>query len=663
MEKLLLLLSSFSNPQKNAVCATLAWMAEDAGWSFDVYYDAFRTGDHFGGGPIAGAERGRVFGSTMTGHAHVEAWYRLLSSYECHVVRLGESCFDPMIENLSIPVIACGGNPFQMYAQVARLFGTELPRKLILLGGTGGEEAYLFPVIHDKRAIAIHARSLLDPADAGHAGIESTETLLCTRAEVDDLRSRGFDISNMNTDYPAGDLPILSKILSERWSGRCEGYFLGDPVVTAYFLPFIAKTKRLALYSEPLKPLINTTVLRKLDSNRVVYGRMFSDEDALELSRAGGCWQLVDPGRPPFPAASRAVPWQDPPFNLFDYIESYARDEVLEEHAARGDILASLVFWSGCVREMENFYRLNDLIAATGFKCGVAVTTETFAQGAQSPFGLIALPRERGGVFPCAEPLLASSGLGFSMESCVPDGAFRDHIGAAMRCLASSVPQRLMPKGWWACLDTELESDPSPDPRLRGRPFGNFRAGAPHEALYETLAGHGFEYGVSKAAEHTLGGARNRPRRLLAHGAGRMIRGSEERPLYLLGHNAGSWQGWSPFHAIEGVEDVKRAEKTLYLEGAPGCLIGTMDACVWTFSLPHWEKGGELKVIMDFMLHGGRTGKLVNAHPYAVYRYARYLDEHGYTRCGSVANKLGAALRWTAMRARHGTRALLSKRR
>ncbi|MBI4721285.1 MAG: hypothetical protein HY770_08730 [Chitinivibrionia bacterium] len=644
MDKLLLLLSSFSNPQKNAVCATLAWMAEDAGWSFDVYYDAFRTGDHFGGGPIARAERGRAFGSTMSGHAHMEAFYRLLATYECHAVRLGESCFDPVIEDLKIPVIACGGNLFQMYAQAARLLGAEVSRKLILLGGAGGEEAYLFPVIHAERALAVRANALLDAADATNAGIQSIAALLCTQGEAGDLQSRGFDIACVNTDYPSGDLAALSKILSERLSGWCKGYFLGDPVAAAHFLPYLLKTRRLALYGEPLKPLITSAVLPALASNRVVYGRMFNDEDALELSRAGGCWQLVDPGRPPFPAASRAAKWQEPPFDLFDYIDSYARDEVLEEHAARGDILASLVFWSGCVREMENFYRLNDLIAAAGFKCGVAVTTETFAQGAQSPFGAIALPRERGGVFPLAEPLLASSGLGFSLESYVPEGAFGRHIDDAARALASVAPSRLRPKGWWACLDVELEPDPSPDPSLRGRPFGAFRAGAPRERVHQAIAAHGFAYGVSKTGERALCAERN-------------------SPLYLLPQNAGSWQGWSPFHAIEGVEDVKRAEKALYLRGAPGYLLGTVDACLWTFSLPHWEKGGELKTMIDFMLHGGRTGRLVNAHPYAVYRYARYLDDHGYAVRGSAAKSSGAALRWTAMRARQGARALLSKRR
>jgi hypothetical protein len=636
-KKLLLLLGSFSNPQKNAACSTLAWMAKESGWLFDVYYDAYRIGDHFGGGPISRAEKGRVFGSTITGHSHVEAWHYLLTAYRVHVALLDTSYFEPWIRDMKIPVSASGVDPLPLFLRTAEVLGLQLPEKLLILGGSEGEDAYLYPFVSEQKVMAVHKSAPLSAESMKRLRIREVETLLCTQREINQLKARGIEISKSNKDFPPMRLPYLSHVLSEKYSNWCSGYFLGDPVVTAFFIPFLFQTKRLALYSEPLEQLINERTLRKLKDDPLVYGRMYNDKDALAVSRLGGCWQLVDPGRPPFPAVSKPIAWREAPYDLFAYIESYASDKKLREHAENGDILTSLVFWSGCVREMENFYRLFELISSTGFKCGTAVTTDTFARGMHSPFGLLAHPLQSGGVFPLVEPLLASSGLGFSLESCLPEGVFKSHIEEALKKLEQIIPPGLKPWGWWACLDTELEKDPAPQSRLRGRPFGRYRAGNPVSELYKVLAGYSFRYGVSK------------------------VRSEEPIPyegglIYALPQTAGAWQGWSPFHDVGAIEDLKHAEKKLYLRNTPGYLLGTIDTCLWTFSHPLWERGGELKAMIEFIMHGGRTGKLVNVHPYALFRYARFLEENGYARDTSAVEKVSATLQWYAMRVWQGMR-------
>jgi hypothetical protein len=321
---------------------------------------------------------------------------------------------------------------------------------------------------------------------------------------------------------------------------------------------------------------------------------------------------------------------QETPGDFFDLISEEADEAKLEEHARRGDILASIVFWSGCLREMENFHRLFELIAVTGFKCGTAVTADTFALGSASPFGLVTLPVERGGVFPLVEALLASSGVGFSLESFLPEGAFEEHLSRAMERLRECTPAGMKPRGWWACLDTDLRDAPSPDKRLEGRPFGAHLPGNLHAGIYETLARHGFEYAVSKATPAEAAAADTR--------------------VTPLAQTAGRWQGWSLFHAIESIEDVKRAEKNLFTSGRPGYLLGSIDTCLSTFSLPQWERGRELKEMMEFILRGGRTGRLVNAHPYTVYRYAKLLGGRGSDTSGAG---IAMAARWGFIRAKN----------
>lgn len=629
MKKIIILLSTFSNPHKNPVAASLAWMADARGFEFDVYYDAFRLGDHFGGGALDRALPGRSFGSTATGHSHTDAFHRLLCTHECHFGLMGGSYFVPWIESLDLSLIVSSEDPLQVLEKTAGFLDLEIPRKLHICGGSKGEDTYIFPLILQDKSAAVHYSKDLRSTDLGPFGRADIEAVLCSDSEITSLASRGIKATR-NSEFAAGNMTALSEKLSGAFADRHKGYFLGDPVVTSYFLPFIIKNQKLALYSEPLNKIINVRTMPGIPENPVIYGRMYSDDDSLEISRLGGCWQLVDPGRPSFPAAAIPIEWPGASFDMFDQIDEQTSDEKLEEHARRGDILTSLVFWSGCVREIENFHRLFEILSVTGFKCGAAVTSKTFSQGASTPFGLLTLPVQRGGVFPLVEPLLASSGLGFSLESFLPAGAFRSHLEQSLEELARTAPKNMRPRGWWACLDTGFDENPSPEKTIRDRPFGRFKPGKANNDIRRVLSEKGFAYALSKQS------GINEP----GDGGG----------TFMLGQTAGKWRGWSPFIDVESIADIKRAEKELFIGGGPGCLIGTIDSCLWTFSLPHWEKGRELKEMIDFIMRGGRSKRLINAHPYAVYRYARFLAARGYAKPRPALGRAARACRWLAVR-------------
>ena len=61
--RLVLFLARYRYRPKNAIAATLAWMAEQQGSAFEVYYDAIRAGRHYGGGasgPFLDPEEGAL---------------------------------------------------------------------------------------------------------------------------------------------------------------------------------------------------------------------------------------------------------------------------------------------------------------------------------------------------------------------------------------------------------------------------------------------------------------------------------------------------------------------------------------------------------------------------------------------------------------------------
>jgi len=54
-----------------------------------------------------------------------------------------------------------------------------------------------------------------------------------------------------------------------------------------------------------------------------------------------------------------------------------------------------------------------------------------------------------------------------------------------------------------------------------------------------------------------------------------------------------------------------------------------MDACLWAFTGPVWERGPRLRAICDWFAAGGGSGRLINVTPRTVARYARILADSG----------------------------------
>jgi len=61
----------------------------------------------------------------------------------------------------------------------------------------------------------------------------------------------------------------------------------------------------------------------------------------------------------------------------------------------------------------------------------------------------------------------------------------------------------------------------------------------------------------------------------------------------------------------------------------PGWIIAALDSPIWGFEYAPWESGAELKRIAAYMTSTGNTGKLVNATPHTIARYARILADMG----------------------------------
>jgi hypothetical protein len=348
-------------------------------------------------------------------------------------------------------------------------------------------------------------------------------------------------------------------------------------------------------------------------------------------------------------------------------------DAELARYAAEGRILVSLLFWSGMLREIENLYAVFDLAALTGVKAGLVLTAASLAYW-PSPLDLLAVPAERGGVYPQLEVLLGSCGDGAAIESAMPKDRLRDHLAAASRRLDElGLPAAWRPRGWWPTLDAELVSRPrwqaaapvawnhsaryrleilyradrgngnghSGDglrsrlsnearralrqtalkPLFRGRrPFDGFRPGPLDEGVARMVRSAGFSYMFTKA------GFGDPPH--VAYRDGDFV---------ALNHTAGQWDGWTPFETVSGVGDLRRAEARLLGRRRPGWLVGTIDTCLWALSGELWRAAPGLAAIARFAAEGGTSGRLVNVRPAVLARYARLIGAAGQATGSQVA--------------------------
>ena len=650
------------HPHRNAATATLAWLAEAEGSAYECYFQGAAAGAHFGGGDPGHTPAAELRGGTFSGGRHLEQLYLLLDRYECEVACLGATVFDPALAEAQVRIRARAGDIASFYM---RLFETSPvpPADTLLVIGDGGRpegvdlSPYAWPEVVGRKALAIAAGDLV-AMDALAPG-RRVEHLW-------DPQAPAGAVALAAPDEPKAGVQTLW--MAGRWKGDPpRQYMLADPELAARWIPAAAREGWLPVFGASQARLIHE-LGEELGTQWVVYGRQQDDRDFLELSRLGVAFQLIDPGRPPFPilkACGRLDVGQPGPEEMHE-----PDAQQLEAWAAEGRVLSTLLFWTGMVRELESLPVLADLLGLTGMRAGVVLTSESFAYMPRPPLTLPYVPRELGGLAPRVEVLLASGGLGAYLESEAPVDRFAEVLAESVSRLSELLGGNdRLPRGWWGVMDAPLIQRQSaervsvvPDPpyirlrhghvrdmssapfragpairpagdsarrRLRRaigrsvlrqffesrRPFDGYAPGAPGLKVLEAVRDAGFEYAFTKAA---FGG---RPSVV-----------SGVPGLTALNYTVGRWDGWTPFVTVNSLADLQSAERRLHRGGGPGWLAGTLDTCLWAFTGPVWERGSKLKAICDWMVRGGSSGRLVNVTPRTVARYAKLLASSGRVR-------------------------------
>ena len=655
--RLLLFVASADHPHRDAACATLAWVAAQEGKLFECYYGAQATGGHYGGGHPGQVPPAALRGGTFTGGHHLEQLYLLFQLFDCEAACLGPTVLDGSLLESGVALRTRAGEIAPFYKEVFASSPAQWPNHLLVIGDGGRPQgvplgAYAFPEVFHRRALAIAA------------GDAAALSELSPSMEVEHLWDpAGRAQDGVTVDSPP-DVSVAAQTrwMAERWEREGRGFMLADPELAGRWTPTALREGWLPVFGLPQTDVIGALGAR-LAAGDVVFGRQQNDRDFQELSRAGVAFQLIDPGRPPFPvvkAASCHRPLLPAPAG-----ETDPSDADLRAWADEGRILSSPLFWTGMIRELENLYALADVFSLSGVAAGLILTSASFEYMPRPPLTLAYVPRDEGGLAPRIEVLLASGGAGAFLESETPPARFAAVLNTSVEKLAQLLGGRdRVPRGWWGVMDAALE--PRRPPRLtseprapyvkiryRGsrstggeavgegsaasgaarksirrrvresalgglfeplRPFDAYRPGPPGRRVLEAVRDAGFEYAFTKSAFGT------RPA---------VVTGVPG--LTTLNYTVGRWDGWTPFATINSLGDLQQAESRLLRSGRPGWLVGTLDACLWAFTGPIWERGARLRAICDWFAAGGGSGRLINVAPRTVARYARILAGSGRT--------------------------------
>jgi hypothetical protein len=638
-KNLLLFISSYSNPHKDVAAATIAWLAKEIGWNFELYYEAYHSGKHFL--PRFSEDH---FGSTAVGGFHLERFLFINKLFNVKFAILGNPKLfsSHFLKSIGADIIVETQDLLEFYKNIFSYFSVRFPKELVVVGtrpflGTSkipsrdahprlfkkiikksldkfrptqkgvsqnlvNASPYCYPEIYYRNALGVACTT---PSSFDFQKIDDFEdvyTLFAPDEIEEDLKNKGFNVKAVDKFQPSDTYWSVTNRITERWLKDSNGVAFCDPVLTSYWLPWLCRHKKLAVYEtfmEPVRDQMRDLVLRTED--RILYGRHSSDQDITELSKDDIAFQIMDPGRPLFPIVEESNYRMHKPEK--SYYEFEPSDDTLKSYADKRKILCTVLFYCPDIRHAEVLPRILELATLTKMKMGLAITAQWY-QLVPEILEMINVPIENGGVFPNVEPLLCSAGIGVGVEAngFLKEITLRKHLKEAKRIISEIAGSESLPKGHYPFLDAIKDYPYSKSVLKR---TGNA------DPPFKTIEELDFEYSISYSSP----------------GKPKVLYKSDS--FTAINQTSKHWLPYSPFLVMSNPREIENIELRLTLMRKPGWIIAAFDSPLWLFSYDHWRKANKLLNAASYILRGGPTGKLINTTPHTISRYARILDEKG----------------------------------
>jgi hypothetical protein len=639
MKKLLMFLSSYDNPQKDVVAATLAWLADKKSLEFEVYYEAQYSGKHFS--PYSPEDH---FGSTVIGGFHRERFNFLTRLFNVKYAIYGQPKMfsSSFLQSVGANIIVETRDLPDFYQKIFSHFKVQLPKEIALAetrpfrGNFAAPSKsenhgyfkklstslrdklslnskhlppnlinvspYCYPEIFYRQALGVGFTPSFSFDLHKIAELTNVYTLFVPDEKIDDIKKQGFNVEVIDKFQRDDTYWSITNRIMSRWRSHSNGVAFSDPVLTSYWLPWLCRHKKLAVYEPFMEPVRRQMRDLALDTeDKIIYGRHSSDRDITELSKDDIIFQIMDPGRPSFPVTEEANYRMHQPEK--NYYESEPDEDTLKSFADDRKILCTFLFYCPDIRHVEVLSRILELATLTKLKTGMALTAQWY-QMVPEILEMINVPLENGGAFPNVEPLLCSAGMGVGVEAkgFLKETTLRKHLMEARRIISETAGSKFLPKGYYPFLDT-----------LKDYPYSKsvLKRVSNADPSFKTIEQSGFEYSITYLSP-------GKPKALFKSGN-----------FIAINHTSKQWHPYSPFLVMSDLNEIKKLERNFTLRRKPGWIIASLDSPLWMFSYYQWQKSNKLFEMASYVSGGGTTSKLINTTPHVISRYARILYDEG----------------------------------
>src|ERR1017187_1441405 len=277
---LLLFLAPANHPHRDAVCATLAWLAQAEGMLFECYFDARPTGSHYGGGLPAGGDLNDTRGGTFSGAHHLENLLLLLQRFEVEAASLGPSILTPTLNDAGIRFRSRQPEVGAFYREMFDSSQEPLPATLLVVGPGRAPGvrlgAFAFPEVVHRRLLAVAE------------GDEEALRRLTRGREVETLWLAGPPVEGASVlrPDPTTSVAIETAWMAERWAGERRGFLLGDPELVGRWVPTAVRRGWVGIHGAPQTEVVERLAepLRQVDA---VHGRQHHAHEFPALPRLG----------------------------------------------------------------------------------------------------------------------------------------------------------------------------------------------------------------------------------------------------------------------------------------------------------------------------------------------------------------------------------------
>jgi hypothetical protein len=627
LKKLLLLLIDAHSQEKTCITPTLAWLAKEEDYLFDSYISSDLI-DFLGL---------KIDGNFFSG-MHAEQLYYVCNIFDICYCSYGSSrrfLKDLQVFDKKCVTLKTEYELVDFYLEVFNYFGRRLPRKAVMLETASAKgqseeseklclDSYCYPEIYYQQALGLSSNISADELNRlKQSGVTHISTFFCRDHIIRKLKKAGFKVVVADKVKKGDTYGSVTSRIADRWLDHAKGFAFGDHQLTAFWIPFFCRKDLICLYDSDWKrfsPIIASYVDKK--KSRLVWGLQSSDDLITELSKFDIIMQIVTHMRPLLAVRKEATypfEWSQPPES---YWELEISDSELTKKAKEGNIASTILIFAENLCHFGAIPRIFELSKLTKMKIGIASNTSWY-EFAQSWMEDTLIPVESGGCFPLVEPLICSAGLGAGTEakSYLSGQMLLDCLVEARRIIGKKWGKKRIPLGYYPWQDANPYYRPDTGkPQFRIVKEAGFQYYVTCKDMNESpkIVFQDEDFIVINQQNSTLD-LSTLTRILTSEGH------QEINPKSSESTNESAKAPWS----YDPLGDFRRWERRLMNEERPGWIIISLDSPFWGWSPFYFERGHILKKTMEYIMKGGRTGKLFTASPHEAYRYARILESEG----------------------------------